>query len=717
MRSRTGVVGLIVGALLALLLCQRDAAVAQAALSTGELTDGWQSSIIVDGRLDVERGEWTLAAERLDVDPRPATSQSFWASFDAANLYLGWRGARWGVNGTGYVYIGTGGGGATTLWRGPEVATPLAGKTLPFPASYLVYLAGPRAGVMRWDGTAWQPAAVGESVSGPSGDTELRLPWADLGTSVGAVDLRVFAFDDDHGPVISVFPTNQSVLGPWTSAYHWTNLSPATIPSAGQPRGTHVSLGLANPRWSARVVGPGGASLWVLTLRNLDRVAVTDATLDIAASDGLTLEAIQGAPAQAAAARWTIPLGDLAPGARSPITVTARVAAVVASVSAVTVTAQVKTNAPSGAVTLAQSQAGLAVDNAPPVVRIDLPPGATMRSGRVTVSGTASDASGIGFIEVRVGDSPWRQPPTDVGGIFTTRRWRIDVDAPASGSFVVQARGHDIFGQTSEPVSATVLVDNIPPIAHLALSRDVVKDTTLTVSGRVVDPFPALGVIERVEVQVDDGPWQLAPPPYLLLPAIPPLPPLGGRLWRATWRVPTEEGVGHRIRARAVDAAGNVGPASAWTPFTVDTVRPTSTIAYPSAGSAAPEACLSLPAGHVLMWGTAKDGWSLSGVGVSVDGGRTWADALVGPDAAAFLARVLCAGSAAQKGDSTLWAASAPAPMGELALRSRAVDAAGNVETLKPPVRVQHVGAPPAAPYRLYLPTVAQRADPRDAAR
>ena len=149
---------------------------------------------------------------------------------------------------------------------------------------------------------------------------------------------------------------------------------------------------------------------------------MTAATLDIAASDGLTLEAIQGAPAQAAAARWTIPLGDLAPGARSPITVTARVAAVVASVSAVTVTAQVKTNAPSGAVTLAQSQAGLAVDNAPPVVRIDLPPGATMRSGRATVSGTASDASGIGFIEVRAGDSPWRQPPTDVGGIFTTRR-------------------------------------------------------------------------------------------------------------------------------------------------------------------------------------------------------------------------------------------------------------------------------------------------------
>ncbi len=717
MRSRTSVVVLIVGALLTLLLPPRASHVAEAALATGDLTAGWQSSIIVDGRLDVERGEWTLASERLDVDPRPTASQSLWATFDAANLYLGWRGAQWGVHGTGYVYLGTGVGGTTIPWRGPDGAAPLTGKTLPFPAAYVVYLAGPSARMMRWDGAVWQPTESGEGISGPNGDTELKLPWTRLGTSAGAVNLRLLAFDDDHGRIISVFPTNQSVLGPWTSAYHWTNLSPATIPNAGQPKGTHVSLSLANPRWSTRVVGPGGASLWVLNLRNLDRVPVTDVALDVSASPGLTLESIQGASGQGAAGRWMIPLGDLAPGARLPITVTARVATSVANIDAVTVTAQVTTNAPSGAVTLAQSQASLTVDNAPPVVKIDLPLGATMRSGRATVSGTASDTSGIGYIEVRVGDGPWRQPPTDVGGIFTSSHWSIGIDAPGAGSFVVQARARDIFGQTSEPVSATVLVDNAPPVASLTLNRDVVKEPTLTVSGVVVDPFPALGAVERVEVQVDDGPWQLASPPYLLLPVIPPLPPLGGRLWRYTWRTPREEGVGHRIRARAVDAAGNVGPASAWTPFTVDTVPPTSTITYPRAGSEAPEACLTLPTGHILMWGTARDGWSLSGVQTSVDGGRTWVDALIGPQAAGLLARVLCSGAVAQKGDSTLWAASLPAPTGELALRSRAVDAAGNVEALKSPVRVQHVASPPGQPYRLFLPIISQRAEPHAGAR
>ncbi|MFN8474385.1 MAG: hypothetical protein U0822_19485 [Anaerolineae bacterium] len=687
--------------------------IAQAARPSSEPPGGWQSSIIVDGLLDLTRGEWSLATERLDVDPRPTTSQSLWASFDAASLYLGWRGPRWGIEGTGYIYVGTGSGGTTTPWPGPDGAAPVAGKTLPFAADYVVYLTGSRAGVMHWDGAAWRDNGVGDAASGASGDTEIRLPWADLGTEVDAVNLRLLAFDDDHGRIISVFPTNQSVLGPWTSVYHWTNLSPRTIPNAGQPKGDHVSLSVTRPRASARVVGPGGASLWVLSIRNLDRVPVTGVTLDIGASQALTLEAIQGAPSQAAAERWSIPLGDLSPGSLAPITVTARVATEVATVEAVTVTAQVKTNAASGPVTLAKSQAILAVDNAPPVMKIDLPPGATMRSGRATVSGTASDMSGIGFIEVRVGDGPWRQPPTNVGGIFTTRRWSIGIDVPASGTFVVQARGHDIFGQTSEPVSSSVLVDNAPPVASLSLSRDVVKESTLTVSGVVVDPFPALGNIERVEVQVDDGPWQLASPPYLLLPVIPPLPPIGGRLWRYTWRVPTEEGVPHRVRARAVDAAGNVGPASAWTPFTVDTVRPTSTVTYPNAGSSVPEACLTLPAGNILMWGTAKDGWSLAGVQASMDGGRTWTDALVGPGAAALLARVLCSGAVAEKGDSTLWAASLAAPAGELALRSRAVDAAGNVEALKSPVRVQHVAAPPAEPYRLYLPVVSQRADPR----
>lgn len=712
MTSRTVRLRLVVALLLTTLLSLGRAQGAQAAHPAWTTADGWQSSIIVDGKLDVERGEWRLASERLDVDPRPTVSQSLWASFDAANLYLGWRGANWGVNGAGYIYIGVSPGGTTTPWSGPDGAAAVKGKSLPFPAGYLVYLTGPRARAMRWDGAAWRDGGAVDGVNGPNGDTELRLPWADLGASVGAVDLRLLAFDDDHGRIISVFPTNQSVLGPWASAYHWTNLAPTTVPNAGQPTGNHVSLNVATPRGAARVVGPGGASLWLLTIRNLDRVPVTDVTLDVGASPGLTLEAIQGAAGPAAAGRWTIPLGDLAPGARSPITVTARVAASVAAIDAVTVTAQVKANAPSGPVTLAQSQASLTVDNAPPVVKIALPAGATMRSGPATVSGTASDGSGIGFVEVRVGDGPWRQPPTSVGGIFTRLGWSIGIDAPSGGSFVVQARGHDIFGQTSAPVSAAVLVDNVPPIASISLSRNVVKDSTLIVSGTVVDPFPALGSIARVEAQVDDGPWQLAPPPYLFLPAIPPLPPLGARLWRYAWRVPTEEGVPHRVRTRATDAAGNVGPASAWTAFTVDTVRPTSTIAYPSAGGVVPEACLTLPAGHILMWGTARDGWSLAGVQASVDGGQTWTAALTGPEAAAFLARVLCAGAIAEKGEATLWAASLPAPAGELALRSRAVDRAGNAESLKPPLRVQHGGAPPAPPYRLYLPFAAQRADP-----
>lgn len=372
-----------------------------------------------------------------------------------------------------------------------------------------------------------------------------------------------------------------------------------------------------------------------------------------------------------------------------PITVTARVAVDVTHIDAVTLTARVKTAAPSGDVTLAQSRASLAVDNAPPVVRIDLPRGATMRSGPQTVTGSASDASGVGFVEVRMGDGPWRVMPGPGGGVFQTQAWAIGIDAPASDSFVVQARGHDIFGQTSEPVSATVLVDNTPPTASLSLPSNVVHTSSVELRGTTRDSLPADGVIQRVEVQMDDSEWQIAPAPYPLLPVA--LSPIGVRSWRMTCRVSQEEGVKHRLRVRAVDAAGNVGAHSQ--PVTVDNVAPTSTLDYPAAGATVPETCLNVGEGSILVWGTARDGWAVGSVQVSVDGGQTWTNARLGPDATALLAATLCrdatAGAGKVDAGATLWAA---------------------VVAASDPQRVRHTSTPSDRPYRLYLPTIESRA-------
>ncbi|MFN8485854.1 MAG: FG-GAP-like repeat-containing protein [Anaerolineae bacterium] len=671
----------------------------------------WQSSIIVDGLMNVAGGEWRLATERLDVDPRPTRSQSLWASFDAASLYLGWRGARWGINGTGYVYLDTQPGGAATPWAGPEgaAAHAVAGKQLPFAADYVVVLQ-PQPGLWRWDGAAWQPETVGAVRAGPDGDTEMRLSWSTLGTSAAA-DIRLLAFDAYQDRILSVFPTNQSVLGPWTSAYHWASVTPGTAPNAGQPTGDHVSLGVRRSRATPPLIGPGATATWILDISNLDRVAVTEVRLDLAASAPLTLEAIQGAPGAPAGGSWTIPLGDLPPGPRLPITVTARLAAGVTGIDAVTLTAQVRTNAPSGDVTLAQSRASLAVDNAPPQVRIDLPTGATMRTGPTTVSGVVRDESGVSFVEVRVGDGPWRAALGDLGGVFQVRNWRVGVEAPAGGSFVIQARAHDIFGQTSAPVSASVTVDNTPPQATLNLPSAVLRATSGVLVGTVTDPFPGAGAIQRVEVQIDDGEWRVAPAPYPLVSTTG--APPSTRAWRLPWRLPQEEGVPHRLRVRATDAAGNVGAPSARQTVTVDNVAPTSTLDYPLGGAAAPEACLRVAQGNILMWGTARDGWGVSRAQVSVDGGQTWTDALIGGAAADLLANTLCH-DAASKADAgaTLWAAVVPAPPGPLALRARAIDRAGNVGALQPPLRIQHTEAPPARPYTLYFPTIKSGVEP-----
>ncbi|MFN8474388.1 MAG: Ig-like domain-containing protein [Anaerolineae bacterium] len=681
-------------------------------LAKADAGSGWQSSIQVNGFMDVSRGEWKLASERLDVDPRPTQPQGLWTSFDATNLYIGWRGAEWGVDGAGYIYLDTRAGGTTKPWAGPAGTPSVArSQTLPFEADFVVLLRATGSAVYRWTGSAWEEHTFGVARTGAEGDTEIALPWADLGATLPGVDVRMLAFDDANGRIASVFPTNQSVLGPWTSAYHWTSITPSTVANAGQPKGSHVTLTVANPRASSRILGPNTAALWTLNVTNLDRVPMTDLMLEVTASSGATLQSIQGLPGQSPSDHWLIPLGDLAPGARTPITVTAGLGSNVTGIDQVTVTATVKSTSPSGDVVLAQSSSSRPVDNQPPRVAINLPAGGTLRSGRQTITGSASDKTGVGFVEVRVNDGPWVVTPSNVGGIFTNLGWTIGIDVPASGQVVIQARGHDIFGQVSEPVSATVTVDNTPPqVAVLLTDGAALKGPIATIAGEASDPgsLSLRGAIQKVEVSIDGGPWQVVPGPYSSAGAIP--RPGAASLWRYNWKLPTEEGVVHTVRARATDPAGNVSNPSAPVTVMVDSVAPASEIVYPRPGMTVPETCQGAAADQLLVWGYATDGWGIAQAQVSVDGGQKWTDAKTGAAAAALLAGALCPDAAkadAAGATGTLWAATVTAPRGAVALRSRAIDKAGNVEPLKAPVRVQSVTTPGEKSYTLYFPYVA----------
>jgi hypothetical protein len=192
-----------------------------------------------------------------------------------------------------------------------------------------------------------------------------------------------------------------------------------------------------------------------------------------------------------------------------------------------------------------------------------------------------------------------------------------------------------------------------------------------------MDAMPAGGAIARVEIQVDDGAWVWVAGPYVAGGD-------GGVSWVYHWYLPVEEGVEHEIRVRAVDAAGNVGPATEAVRVTVDSVAPSSTILYPEAG-----AVLGGP--EVLVFGLASDGWGVAGVEVSLDGGQRWQAAVLGAEAQELLASVGVSEvplRAQLPPGTEVWAAVVEARGFNLAIRSRATDLAGNVERVRAPVRV-----------------------------
>nr|MCU0490466.1 Ig-like domain repeat protein [Chloroflexaceae bacterium] len=128
----------------------------------------------LDGLLDLERGEWRGDRHMVDDDERPANQQAFYAALDVDNLYLGWRGARWTVDGTLTVYFDSGAGGST------RPAQPLDGvAALPFEADLALAITSPtEASLWRFNGT-WQPISLPADrfafSQGGAGDTEIRL--------------------------------------------------------------------------------------------------------------------------------------------------------------------------------------------------------------------------------------------------------------------------------------------------------------------------------------------------------------------------------------------------------------------------------------------------------------------------------------------------------------------------------------------------------------
>ncbi|MFQ5593318.1 MAG: hypothetical protein ACE5HA_04150, partial [Anaerolineae bacterium] len=280
---------------------------------------------------------------------------------------------------------------------------------------------------------------------------------------------------------------------------------------------------------------------------------------------------------------------------------------------------------------------------------------------------------------------------------------------PTEGTLTVYVRAIDEPGNVGPPTAATFIADGVAPVATITPPEGVAGGESLLLTGTAFDLFPEEGVLEEVEVRVDDGYWIRAD--GLLRTD-------GDYDWHFRWSLPEdEEGVEHRIAVRAVDAAGSVSEPSAPVTVVVDTIAPTSEIAYPADGT-----WLEPGTTQVLVWGWSEDGVGVAQVRVSLDAGLTWADAVVADEEMGDGrwrmedGTVLELPSAIRQQLSAirhqpsarLWAFAGTLPEDEAAplILARATDVAGNVERPGPAVQLHRIVS------RLWLPLTMKNAAP-----
>jgi hypothetical protein len=638
------------------------ATAARAAASAGD----WMQSIVVDGRIDLANGEWIPATEQLDVDPRWRQPQVLFTAWDSSHLYLGWQGALWGAHGSAWYYLDSGPGGTSQAVHTPGLA-------LPMDADYAVEIADHVDGKLwRFDGGTWQPLPEGsiQFAHAAAGGTEVRVPLAAIGQPSG-LGMLAFASSTRTGEVWSVFPTTNPLVtcqpnGPcpdWQDVYSWASLGQDVIPNQGQPQGHHASVVLSSPQGIQTGWGPGESLLFVARVQNLDHVPLTPAGLILDGSAGLAFDFLeQSHEVSPQDDRWYVNLGDLAPGENRVVTLTARLQPDLTGIDFVTVTGQVVLPLPASEPALATDAYSHRVDSKPPTVQIDLPGGA-LPPGMQMVRGTARDGDGAGVarVEVQVNGGPWTAAQGTVA-------WQASIDVPTGGSFELAARAIDVHGYVSQLVTTQLLVDAEPPSVSLDLPSPLLGGKVAHLSGLAADPGGS--GVDQVQIRIDDGPWFPVTLPFEAADD-------ASVIWRYNWTVPAGDGVEHTISVRATDLVGNRGAPTQPAPVTVDSVPPVSVIVEPQPGA------VVVPP-DLLVWGMAYDGHGIGRVEVSVDGARTWQPAELISQATIAQEEL----RAAMPGDAVLWQLRVPVS-GLLIIHYRAIDLAGNQETLKTPVRVQ----------------------------
>ena len=172
-------------------------------------------------------------------------------------------------------------------------------------------------------------------------------------------------------------------------------------------------------------------------------------------------------------------------------------------------------------------------ENQPPTINITSPSDGETVSGKINITGSASDDESVKNVEVRIDDG---SPDDAVGTTSWSYSW--NTTTVENGNHSIYARGYD--GEDYSPIaSVTVKVWNDhPPVVNITFPVNNSKiNGTITIAGIATDP-DGNETLREVKVKIDEGEWQLAD---------------GTTNWTYEWDTTTADNGKHIISVRAWD--------------------------------------------------------------------------------------------------------------------------------------------------------------------
>ncbi len=524
---------------------------------------------IDDGYVDLAHEEYVVENEWLDTDSRSGGPLSLYNAWAANTSYIGVVGADWDTDGGFFLYYDLENGGTTI---------PISGTgsiSLPFEADYALTFTGSDSNVKSWrfNGTVWEDdfSSIVSGVDPASKGFQVSRYFGDYWNLEDADNHRMMAYAvDDNGEVWATFPRNNDLSGAFEHYFDW-NITPNNGDLLKLPTNAQISdltmVVESDPAESAPLTHSSIVTTVVRLVNSLETTA-DDVQLQLTGSNGVTYQSVEGATCTAClpASSILLDVADIVAGETAVVTITAQLDADLTGLETVTTTVELVSTTTNKASETTVHQ----LDLSPPEAGISQNPGGAISSTQPQISGFASDEPGIGveLVETSIDQTNWE----DANG---TEEWVTELDftgLPVThGSTVdIYVRATDYYGQVSEPISITVVVDEVSPIITPTQLSLVGGSDVANLTGVTRDPSPENAQVDILQIRFDgEVDWETVPLGIANANGV--------HTWAYSWLLPPEDGITHTYQYRAFDYAGNVVTSTVLTTV-VDRIAPQVTL-------------------------------------------------------------------------------------------------------------------------------------------